>query len=94
MVTRILLIKQDNLITLSKKPKLLKVFVRLLELTDATFHYYPIKSYQHLAKILGFKTKSGAWKAINKLVKMGVISIERGFIRVPIRGYFDDWRLI
>lgn len=90
MVTRILLIKQDNLITLSKKPKLLKVFVRLLELTDATFHYYPIKSYQHLAKVLGFKTKSGVWKAINKLVKMGLISLRYGFIRVPIRGYFND----
>ena len=84
MVMRILLIKQDNLITLSKKPTLLKVFVRLLELTDATFHYYPIKSYQHLAKVLGFKTKSGVWKAIN------LISLERGFVKIPIRGYFDE----
>lgn len=90
MVTRLLLMRQDNLITLSKKPTLLKVFVRLLELTDASFHYYPIKSYQHLAKVLGFKTKSGVWKAINKLAKMGLISLERGFVRVPIRGYFDD----
>lgn len=93
MMTRILLMRQDNLITLSKKPKLLKVFVRLLELTDATFHMYPIKSYQHLAKVLGFKTKSGAWKAINKLVTMGLISIEHGFVKVPIRGYFDDMGL-
>ena len=86
----ILLIKHDNLITLSKKPTLLKVFVRLLELTDATFHYYPIKSYQHLAKVLGFKTKSGVWKAINKLVRMNLISLERGFVKIPIRGYFDE----
>lgn len=90
MVTRLLLMRQDNLIILSKKPTLLKVFVRLLELTDARFHYYPIKSYQHLAKVLGFKTKSGVWKAINKLIKMGLISLERGFVKVPIRGYFDD----
>lgn len=90
MVTRLLLMRQDNLITLSKKPTLLKVFVRLLELTDTSFYYYPIKSYQHLAKVLGFKTKSGVWKAINKLVNMGLISLERGFVRVPIRGYFYD----
>lgn len=90
MTTRLLLIKQDDLITLSKKPVLFKVYIKLLELTDPLWYGCQLRSYQYMAKVLGFKTKSGAWKAINKLIKMGLISLRNRFLEVPNRGYFYD----
>lgn len=66
------MVEQDKLCAILNDKGQLKVLKFLL---NSTPHSYTFNNYTTLAKKIGFKTKSGVWKAIQKLKDNNIIHI-------------------
>lgn len=82
-------INDIDLIMLSKHETLLEVYISLLIMSMDKFYIrYP--SYEFLKDKLGFKTRSGVWKALKKLEKMRLIKILDNKILIKNKGLYND----
>lgn len=82
-------ITQVDLLMLAEKPTLLDVYLSLLCWVGDDY-YIKFSSFDTLAKPLGFKTRSGVWKVLMKLKRMGLIEIASNKIYIKHRGLYYD----
>lgn len=68
---RLILLDEEKLKRLLKSKTLCRVYLKLLEVRTIKISL----SYNNNYKQFGFDTRSGFWKAIQKLVDIGLISI-------------------
>lgn len=66
----------DKLVTILGSKRLTRIFTQLVKYINFTGDKrITITSYSKLAKLLGYKTKSGLWKALKQLAATDVITI-------------------
>lgn len=69
-------IQINKLIQILKSKRLTRILLQLLKYIQFTNDkIIIIDSYSRLAKLLGYETKSGLWKALKQLEKTDVITI-------------------
>lgn len=82
-------INQVDLLILAEKPTLLDIYLSLLCWIGDDY-CVKFSDFQSIAKPLGFKTRSGVWKALNKLQRMGLIEVNKNRIFIKGRGLYYD----
>lgn len=82
-------INDIDLIMLSKHKTLLEVYISLLIMSMDEF-YIQFPSFDFLKGRLGFKTRSGVWKALKKLERMRLIRILNNKILINNKGLYND----
>lgn len=82
-------ITQADLLMLGNKPALMDTYLALLCWMGAEM-CIKFRNYDSLAKVLGFKTRSGIWKSLKKLERMGLIEIAPNRIYIKGRGLYYD----
>lgn len=68
---RLLLIHVEQLLKVLKNKRLAETYRKLLTISHN--NTIDFTSYEHLAKVLGYKTRSGCWKAVQELIKIGLV---------------------
>ena len=79
------LIDSLNLIQILSSKRVVRTLSKLLPLFGGSGYYY-FKSYDTLAKSLGYKNRSGVYKAIQQLVKLGVVILVDNCIILELKG--------
>lgn len=82
-------ITQADLLMLGNKPALMDIYLALL-CWIGTEMCIKFRNFDGLAKALGFKTRSGVWKSLKKLERMGLIEIASNRIYIKGRGLYYD----
>ena len=77
-------------IELTKRPRLLRLYEQLLaEFIDVYYgviDYVAFTGYSTDCYYFGYESKSGLWKALNKLQKMGLIEIQKKEGKIIVKG--------
>lgn len=82
-------ITQVDLLMLGNKPALMGTYLALL-CWIGTEMCIKFRNFDSLAKALRFKTRSGVWKSLKKLERIGLIEIASNSIYIKGRGLYYD----
>lgn len=83
------ILTESQLFELFKNKRLQQIYQFLLSNRSWSNRFY-FKSYEALAKRLGYKNRSGIWKSLKKLETIGLIQIEYNLINLNNKGSFTD----
>lgn len=83
------MLTENQLFELFKNKRLQQIYYFLLK-NRSWSNCCHFKSYETLAKRLGYKNRSGIWKSLKKLEAMGLIQIEYKLIKLTNKGGFLD----
>lgn len=77
-------------IELTERPRLLRLYEQLLsEFIDVCYgviDYVAFTGYSTDYDYFGYESKSGLWKALNKLQNMGLIEIQKDKGKIIVKG--------
>lgn len=77
-----LVINPHTLQLLVKSRRGSKAFAKLLPLLDTSGVLYA--TYEELARLLGYRTRSGCFKAVKKLIEIGVVKRDNNTTRLEL----------
>lgn len=77
-----LVIHPNTLQLLVKSRRGSKAFAKLLPLLDTSGVLYA--TYEEMARLLGYRTRSGCYKAVKKLIELGVVNRDNDIARLEL----------
>lgn len=83
------MLTESQLLELFRNKRLQQIYYFLLSNRSWSNRFY-FKSYEALAKRLGYTNRSGIWKSLRKLETIGLIQIEFNIINLNNRGSFTN----
>lgn len=83
------ILTESQLFELLRNKRLQQIYYFLLKNRSWSNCFY-FKSYETLAKRLGYKNRSGIWKSLKKLEAVGLIEIDYNLIKLNNKGSFAN----